>query len=36
MQIQALVTHSGVETFDEGVLHRLAGLDEPQADASAL
>ena len=36
VKVQALVAHAAVETFNEGVLHRLARLDEPQADTRAL
>lgn len=34
--VQALVPERPVETFDVGVLHRLAGLDEMQAHAALI
>jgi len=36
VEVQALVAHLAVKALHESVLHRLARLDEPQADTGAL
>ena len=36
VQVQALISEFPIEAFDEGILGRLAGLDEMQLDATAL